>query len=76
MSSALRDAPSETSAAASARKLGRTPLTIEEVVALARGEARVIVDPVPDLRRRLKRSRQIVAAGALPIGATGSPLVG
>jgi len=40
--------------------LGRLPLSIEEVVALARGDRRVDLDTDPELRRRLERSRQIV----------------
>ena len=60
MSSALPDASSEPSGVGLTRKLGRTPLTIEDVVALACGDGRVALDPDPDLRRRLERSRQIV----------------
>jgi len=43
------------------RNLGLIPLTIEDVVALARGERRVALDPDPELRRRLERAQQIVA---------------
>jgi histidine ammonia-lyase len=61
MSSALPDASPEPSGVGPVRKLGRSPLTIEDVVALASGEGRVALDPDPDLRRRLARSQQIVA---------------
>ncbi len=36
--------------------VGETPLTIEDVVALARGEARVVLDPAPAVRARIRRT--------------------
>jgi len=43
------------------RALGRHPLTLAEVLALARGECRATLDDDPGYRRKLERSRAVVA---------------
>src|SRR5262245_56670576 len=47
--------------ARAARALGLRPLTLEETLALARGELRAALDDDPDHLRRLERSRAVVA---------------
>ena len=54
------DRPSE-AAFRSARALGRRALTLEETLALARGECRAVIDDDPEHRRKLERSRAVVA---------------
>ena len=44
-----------------ARPLGRRALTLEETLALARGELRAAIDDDPRHRRKLERSRAVVA---------------
>jgi histidine ammonia-lyase len=46
---------------ASERRLGRDPLSLEEVLALARGARRAAVDDDPEHRRKLVRSYEVVA---------------
>lgn len=55
-------------------RIGATPLTVEDVVALARGAARPIIDPEPTLRARIAASVRFVeeeiAAGRTIYGIT------
>jgi histidine ammonia-lyase len=52
--------------------VGAVPLRIEDVVALARGEARVELDPAPEVRERIQASRRVLeqtlAEGGLVYG--------
>jgi histidine ammonia-lyase len=54
--------------------VGARPLTIEDVLALARGEAVPAIDPAPEVRARLRRTaaavEQRVAAGQTIYGVT------
>lgn len=44
------------------RTVGGTPLRIEDVVAVARGDATVALDPTPEVRDRIRASRRILEA--------------
>ena len=52
--------------------VGARPLSIEDVVAIARSEARAIIDPDPELRARIDASVRFVAEAL----RSGRPIYG
>jgi histidine ammonia-lyase len=63
MTQGMRAEPNARDERADALLVGERPLRVEDIVALARGRARVALDPAPSVRSRIRASRRALEEG-------------